>query len=404
MNMNLKRITMVLATSLMFAGIASAQQSKSDPTVEFNPHWYIQLQGGAGYTVGETGNVAKLLSPAAYLNVGYNFSPYMGVRLGAGGFQGKGYMCYCETGYQFKFVEGYADLMFNVLNGFGGYDHARKASLTPFFGVGMIHGFDNAEAKALHAKEITDNHENLKLTWPGTCDLFAGRVGLQFDYLLTKDLSLNIEGVANGTSDKFNSKDGDNIDWQINALLGLTYRFGETTRPSAATYTDKALAEALAAAAAAEQAAQAAKDQAAKDVAAAKKAADDAIAAAQAKAAQDVLDAQAAAKKAVEARAANVFFKICSAEIRPSEKAKLDELISWLLTNDYKVSVVGYADKNTGSSTYNNNISNERAAAVAKYLKANGIAASRIDMDHKGDTIQPFKVNEDNRVVICAVE
>ena len=73
--MNFKRIFLVLTVALMSAGIASAQQSKSDKTLEFNPHWYIQAQGGVGYTVGEGNDFTKLLSPAAYLNVGYNFTP-----------------------------------------------------------------------------------------------------------------------------------------------------------------------------------------------------------------------------------------------------------------------------------------------------------------------------------------
>ena len=33
----------------MMVGVASAQQSKSDETLEFRPHWSLRVQGGAAY-------------------------------------------------------------------------------------------------------------------------------------------------------------------------------------------------------------------------------------------------------------------------------------------------------------------------------------------------------------------
>ena len=39
---------------------------------EFNPYWYLQLQGGAGYTVGEAPTFMEQVSlPAAALNIFY---------------------------------------------------------------------------------------------------------------------------------------------------------------------------------------------------------------------------------------------------------------------------------------------------------------------------------------------
>jgi len=49
-------------------------------------------------------------------------------------------------------------------------------------------------------------------------------------------------------------------------------------------------------------------------------------------------------------------------------------------------------------------LSKERSAAVSAALQAKGIAASRITTDAKGDTVQPFNVNEENRVSICIAE
>lgn len=69
-----------------------------------------------------------------------------------------------------------------------------------------------------------------------------------------------------------------------------------------------------------------------------------------------------------------------------------------------KVSVTGYADKGTGNPNINNKLSEKRAGNVAEALKAKGIAADRIKIDFKGDTVQPYATPEENRVSICIAE
>jgi len=397
--MDFKRFFLVLTVALVSAGIASAQQSKSDKTLEFNPHWYIQAQGGAGYTVGEGNDFTKLLSPAAYLNVGYNFTPVAGLRFGVGGWQGKGFHVFENTDYAFKFAHAYGDVMFNISNLIGGYKHDRVVSFIPFMGIGAFAGLENAKAQTLRST----NNEQMTLLWQPVRPFFLARGGMQVDFRLTDNLSLNLEGVVNGTDDHFNSKDGDNIDWQIDALLGLTYRFGATTRASEAYAAEKALADAMAAAAAAEAAAKKAQDDALKAAAEAQKAAEDAAKKAAAEAEEAIKAAQAAAVPAKPS--CNVFFKLDSSVIQEEEKYKIDNVCGYMLSNpDAVVELVGYADVQTGNPTYNQGISDRRAKAVAKYIKAKGIAANRIVTDHKGDTVQPFAVNEENRVVICTLE
>ena len=53
------------------------------------PHWYIQLQGGAQYTTGET-KFSKLISPTVQGAVGYQFSKAIGARLAFNAWQGRG--------------------------------------------------------------------------------------------------------------------------------------------------------------------------------------------------------------------------------------------------------------------------------------------------------------------------
>ena len=84
---------------------------------------------------------------------------------------------------------------------------------------------------------------------------------------------------------------------------------------------------------------------------------------------------------------------------------KVARVAEWLKNNpDYTVAVVGYADKETGTASGNMKLSERRAQNVKKALLAAGVEEARIELDHKGDTVQPFQVNEKNRVVVCAIK
>ena len=101
----------------------------------------------------------------------------------------------------------------------------------------------------------------------------------------------------------------------------------------------------------------------------------------------------------------HITFVIGSSYIRKSEDAKLVSLAEWLKANpDFSVVVVGYADKETGSSKGNLALSQKRASAVAARLVKLGVDESRVSTDFKGDTVQPYEVNDQNRVVVCTVE
>ena len=110
--MKLKSLTLILAAALT-AQVAFAQQSKSDPSVEFNPHWFGQIQGGAGYTIGETA-FKDLISPAGALSFGYQFNPTLGLRFGASGWQGKGNVVSPLEVYKFNYVQGNVDLVTRI--------------------------------------------------------------------------------------------------------------------------------------------------------------------------------------------------------------------------------------------------------------------------------------------------
>jgi outer membrane protein OmpA-like peptidoglycan-associated protein len=97
-----------------------------------------------------------------------------------------------------------------------------------------------------------------------------------------------------------------------------------------------------------------------------------------------------------------IFYAIRGTKVTAEEQYKVDNLITFLQTNpETKVTVTGYADAGTGNAKVNQKYSEQRAENVAKALTAAGIDASRITVDAKGDTVQPFSENDKNRVTIA---
>ena len=387
--MKLKSLTLILAVALG-AQVAFAQQSTTDPSVEFNPHWYGLIQGGAGYTIGETA-FKDLISPAAALSFGYQFNPSLGLRFGASGWQGKGNVVSPLEVYKFNYAQGNVDLVIDLAN-LVAYDHKRVFSPYLFAGAGVAYGFNNGAAKITK----TDPKSYFDLLWEKNMISPVGRVGIGANFRLSDAVALVLEVNDNVLSDKFNSKKVGHPDYHANALVGLKYVFGKATRPSAKYLADLAAAEAAAAALAAQKEAE----RLAAEKAAAEKAAAE-------KAAAEKLAAEKAAAEAAEAnkyQTLNTFFELDSDVISDEEAAKLVDFIQWLNKYDRSVSICGYADVQTGRPKYNMGLSKRRVENVQKFMIEHGVAAERIATDYKGDTVQPFAENDLNRVVIGTVE
>ena len=105
----MKKIFSFLLVLLFIPAIAFSQEReiKEEGKTIFKPHSYLQLQGGAAHTLGEA-DFMDLISPAAAVNLGYNFSPVFGMRIGASGWQGKGGWVSPAQLYSFKFEIGRA--------------------------------------------------------------------------------------------------------------------------------------------------------------------------------------------------------------------------------------------------------------------------------------------------------
>ena len=371
----------LFAASLLALGTTSAmaQATYTDQNGDeytFNKHFFLDLQGGAQYTLGEA-KFGDLLSPNVQLGLGYQFSPVFGMRLQANGWQSKGGWAgfYAQKGetpynasYKFKYVAPGVDFMFNLSNLFCGWNPNRVLNVTAFAGAGANIAWDNDEVNELAATIKNLNAYNLEYLWDGTKVRPYGRAGIELAFKVSKSVSLMLEGNANVVSDKYNSKKAGNPDWYFNALAGLRINLGKS-------YTKKAKpVEEPAPAPAPKQEYVAPKPE----------------------------PKPAPVEKKVEEIRRDIFFTINSYKIAPAEDAKIREVVDFLGKNpEAKVVVTGYADKGTGNDRINDRIAAKRAAAVVWMLeKRYGIPAERITEESKGARVQPFAENNMNRVSI----
>ena len=368
--------TAVLASLGMNAMAQATYTDKDGNEYQFKKHAFLDIQGGAQYTLGEA-KFGDLISPNVQLGLGYQFSPVFGMRLQANGWQSKGGWSgfranpgvtpYNAT-YKFKYMAPGVDFMFNLSNLFCGWNPNRVLNVTAFLGGGANIAWDNDEVNELAATMKKTSAYNLEYLWDGTKVRPYGRAGLELAFKVSKSVSLMLEGNANITSDKYNSKKADNPDWYFNALAGVRINLGKS-------YTKKAKpVEEPAPAPAPKQEYVAPKPE----------------------------PKPAPVEKKVEEIRRDIFFTINSYKIAPAEEAKIREVVDFLGKNpEAKVVVTGYADKGTGNDRINDRIAAKRAAAVVWMLeKRYGIPAERITEDSKGARVQPFAENNMNRVSI----
>ena len=376
--MKIKNILMsgVMAMSCL---TASAQDAPKTEYV-FNPHWYVQGQIGAQYTLGEV-KFGDLISPNIQLGVGRQFTPIWGARFSINAWQSKGgineysWADGAKVGkekYDWKYISPMIDGTLNLSNALCGYNPTRTVSVGLLAGIGLNVGFSNDDAVALAPTDATHNHgsENLKYAWDGTKVRFLGRFGANVDFRIDDAWSIGIEANANVLSDNYNSKKAGNGDWYFNALVGVRYNIGKTY--STRTITPPAPVEKVVE-----------------------------------RIVEKIVEVPAKTEERVKGGKLRreVFFTIGKNKISQDGFNKIQEVVDFMKKYpEATVTVTGYADRGTGSAKFNDRIAARRADVVETELVNRGIARDRIVKSSKGSRVQPFNDNDMNRVTICIAE
>jgi outer membrane protein OmpA-like peptidoglycan-associated protein len=349
-------------------------------TQPLGSYWFVGAKGGIQIVPTDYDH-AKLITPAAGVQFGRFITPTIGLRLDAQCWQSRGGLKSLDFSYDFKYVTGDIDLLLNLTNIFSkNKDH----NFNTYFiaGVGAAYAWDNDELTSAVRRFISNIGEKNVNAWNKHSWSHNFRLGLACDYNFTRNWAVNLEVDANSLSDRFNSKINNNCDWQLTAMAGVTFKFVTRTR-QAVPFSDLAMGRFHSHTQA--------------DVVPANTHYESRI--------DTVWYSEDVIKEEIvtESILRNIHYAIRQTELSYPQP-EIDAVVDFVKNHkDCEVTVIGHADKKTGTPAINMKYSMQRADNAAKGLIEAGVPANIIETMAKGDTVQPFSENDLNRVVIIEV-
>ena len=382
----MKKFSLLLISALI-AFTMSAQETKnvSNGTVylkdKAKDHWYIGIGGGTNLYMTKGENDAKAdfsdrLGWMGQLEFGRWNSPNWGARVVIDG----GQINHVATGIPAEqtWLGGHVDLMYDVINAWGSYNPDRVYSLVPYLGIGYMYGMDKDWKK------------------PSTGGVFKGQnqsltynVGLINNFNISKSVALFIELGWRVMQESF---DGSGVtgDYEYDSMFtgtaGIKFGLGGKQQFTPAELMDYNLINDL-------------------NSQINRLRSENENLRKRPESCPECPEIAPAVEESVYVPNV-VFFRINSAKIDRGQQVSVYNTAEYMKANpSATVKIVAYADKKTGTPAYNLSLSEKRAKAVAKALTdEHGINSSRISVDWKGDTVQPYAENDWNRVAIFFAE
>lgn len=372
--MKTKVLLLALLSGFIFAVSAQEYQPqvKSGGKTTFKKNgagdnWFISVAGGASVLFGDDNGKADFkdrLNFAPQFSVGKWYNPSLGFRLQFNGgiihgFEDRGGSSLFMQ--HNKYFAAHADLLWDVTNTWLPYREDRVFRLIPWVGMGYAQRFKNqglarSESPTLNA-------------------------GILTAFRLSKRVDFNVEIQGSLLNETFNRVQKYKLsDGIVQASAGFTFKLGKTDF-EAVDPMDYALLNDLNSQI---NALRAENDELSKRPA-------------------FCPECPEAPATVVNNNVVDnvVFFRINSAVVDKNQQISIYNTAEFMKDNSARIKVIGYADKNTGTSGYNMQLSEKRARAVAKELVDKyGISSNQITIEWKGADEQPYKENNWNRVVI----
>ena len=356
-------------------------ECKTHYASSWRDNWFIQLGAGVQspfvdkYMPGD--KHTRKVSPVYNIGFGHWFSPYLGFRIS--GMYGKmrwGYEKYNKA----NMATANADLMWDMTSSICGVNPNRVFSVIPFVGVGGTYTWDFKYPMLGNTQTQEGYTKNKEWTLPVSA-------GIQFRIRLCKYVDFFAEARAQFYGDNFNAfVGGDPIEANLTAIGGLSFNIGgrnfEAYNPcDYLGYINDLNGQV-------------------NDLRGRLASTEAALAAANAQ-----LPCPEVTETTVQVQTpmlATVRFKINSAKISSEEAVNVYNVAQWMKANpDANVVIDGYADRDTGTAAYNQELSERRAKAVYDALVNDyGISASRLSTNAYGSSTQPYPENNWNRIVI----
>jgi outer membrane protein OmpA-like peptidoglycan-associated protein len=317
--------------------------------------------------------------------IGKWFNPYWALRLkGQGGalhgFEEKG--AYMQ---HLNYYNVHLDAMWNWANYWGVYSPSKLVSFGPYIGLGFIHRFEMDKNKVTLPPVSSGVGENAA-KYQRYSNAISLNTGLNLGFNLSERVSVDFDFGVTIVPDYFN-RIVNRAEYEAiaSASGGLTFKLGKVGFESVEPM-DYALIDDLNGKINALRAENA---QLAKRPASCPEC--------------PQVQAPVVKSDGINYVPNVVFFRLNSSIIDPNQQISVYNTAEFMKKTGEKIKVIGYADKATGTSTYNLDISKRRAQAVAKELTTKyKIPSEKITVEWKGSGEQPYPQNNWNRVVIMS--
>lgn len=347
-------------------------------------NWFLQLGAGINSPFVEnrmadmTGRQHEL-TPAYNIGFGRWFSPYLAWRLDLQYSQIKWKN---DAPSKARYGNANVDIMWDMFNTFHGVNPNRVFSIVPFAGIGGTYAWD---FDAPGSDILNDDGSAKTRNWA-----LPVSAGIQFRFRLAKHIDFFLEGRAQFYGDNFNlCAYGRPVDMNISAIGGFNINFGGRDFRSYNACNDLAYISQL--------------NDRINDLRGDLAATTAALAVAESQLPCPEVEAPVVNNVVeVAPMLASVRFTINSDVITNEEMVNVFNVAEYMKANpSVNVLIQGYADKDTGSASYNLDLSKRRAQAVYDALTKNyGIAANRLAIEGQGSAVQPYSTNNWNRIVI----
>lgn len=349
--------------------------------------WFFHIGAGGQMFIGDFdldantsfGSRFTLLPEAA---IGKWFNPYWALRLKGQGGSLHGFEDEGRYMQHVKYYNLHLDAMWNVANYWGDPSSSRKVGFGPYLGFGYAHHFEmdpSIPAPPFYVDAVkTEFYHRFS-------DVISLNAGLNLGINLSERVRLDFDLGTTIVPDYFDRVVQDAQNESIISLSGgLTFKFGKICLASPEPVIDPDLIEAL----------------------------NEKI---------NLLRIENAvlAKRpvtcpecppAVTVTEINyvpnvVFFRLNSYKIDENQRISIYNTAQFMKKTEEKIKVVGYADKATGTSEYNMELSKKRAQAIAEELITKyQIPSERITVEWYGADEQPYPHTIWNRVVIMSTQ